>query len=112
MVPVPALARAPTRRISLHSSPVAGFQYHAGEQVWPALAVGVPLTLVREPENPHDERAVRIDWNGHKLGYVRRVENTMISNLIDQGLSVQARIARLRESRDPWWRVGFEATLL
>lgn len=105
VVPVLALARASAQRIPLQSSPVAGFRYHAEEQVWPALAVGVPLTLVREPENPHDERAVRIDWNGHKLGYVPRVENTMISNLIDQGLSVQARIARLRGSHDPWRRV-------
>lgn len=67
---------------------------------------------MREPDNPHDERAVRIDWNGHKLGYMPRVENTTIANLIGQRLLVQARVVRLRESRDPWRTVEFKVDLL
>lgn len=109
---LPAPARAQGKRIVLQTSPIAGFQYHAGESLRPLLAVGAPLALMREPDNPHDERAVRIDWSGHKLGYMPRVGNTMIANLIDQGLPVQARIVRLWESRDPSWRVACEITLL
>jgi hypothetical protein len=31
-----------------------------------------PLTLVREPTNPRNPQAVRIDWRGRKLSYVPR----------------------------------------
>src|SRR5689334_23732236 len=33
------------------------------------------LDLVREPENPHDANAVRVEWRGRKLGYVPRRDN-------------------------------------
>lgn len=46
------------------------------------------------------------------LGYVPRVENTTIANLLDQGLSIGARIVRLRENRDPWRGVEFDVDLL
>lgn len=109
---VPAPARAQGKRIVLQTSSRAGFQYHAGERLWPLLTVGTPPALVREPDNPHDERPVRMDRNGHKLGYLPRVENTTIANLLEEGLSIQARLVRLRESRDPWRTVQFEVILL
>ena len=34
---------------------------------------GAALSLVREPDNAYDPRAVRVDWQGHKLGYVPRM---------------------------------------
>lgn len=108
---VPSRACAQSKRIVLQTSPIAGFQYHAGENLWPLLTVGPPPALVRKPDNPYDERAVRIDWNELKLGYVPRVENTTIANLIEQELLVQARIVRLRESHVPWRRVEFEMAL-
>ena len=61
--------------ILLQDSPLAGFQYHAGKAVWPQLRVGDALTLVREPDNAHDARAVRVEWQGRKIGYVPRREN-------------------------------------
>lgn len=99
----PAAARS--RNVLIQCSPLAGFQYHAGEELWPQLAVGQPLALVREPANPHDERAVRIDWRGHKLGYLPRVENTAVAQMLDRGEQLHARIAALRASQDPWERV-------
>jgi hypothetical protein len=94
--------------VRLQCSPLAGFQYHAGPAVWPLLSVGAPLALVREPANPWDERAVRVEWRGHKLGYVPRAENTAVASLLDQGYRVEGRIAALRESADPWERVEME----
>ena len=94
--------------ILLQDSPLAGFQYHAGKTVWPRMRVGDALTLVREPGNPYDARAVRVDWRGHKLGYVPRRENADIARLMDGGAKLEARISRLVESRDPWQRVRFE----
>ena len=101
-------ARAETTPpIELQRSPVAGFQYHQGEAVWPLLAVGAALDLVREPENAYDERAVRIDWQGRKLGYVPRIDNAAVSHLLDNGHVVSAKIVALQESHNPWNRVEF-----
>lgn len=94
--------------ILLQDSPLAGFQYHAGKTLWPQMQVDDALTLVREPDNPHDARAVRVEWRGHKIGYVPRRENADVARLMDGGQTLVARIARLAEVRDPWSRVRFE----
>jgi hypothetical protein len=39
------------------------------------------LELVRESQNAYDERAVRVDWRGQKLGYVPRMENTTVDQM-------------------------------
>ena len=94
--------------ILLQDSPLAGFQYHAGKTLWPQMRVGDALTLVREPDNPHDARAVRVEWRGHLIGYVPRRENTDVARFMDGGQKLVARISRLAEVRDPWSRVRFE----
>ena len=100
-----------TSHILLQDSPLAGFQYHAGKALWPQMQVGDVLTLVREPDNPHDARAVRVEWHGHKIGYVPRRENADVARLMDGGHALTARISRLAEVRDPWSRVRFEIVL-
>ncbi len=96
---------ASRRRVLVRRSPLAGFQYHAGEELWPQLAVGQPLAPVREPANPHDERAVRIDWRGRKLGYLPRSDNAAVAQMLNRGERFDARIAELWDSPDPWERV-------
>ena len=104
-------AQQPATRILIQSSPLAGFQFHEGKQLWDQLKVGDPLTLVREPDNPHDARAVRVQWNGHMLGYVPRAENDAVARQLDRGNRLEARIVRLTRHRDPWKRVEFEVFL-
>ena len=104
-------AAQPATRILVQSSPVAGFQFHEGKQVWDQLKVGDALTLVREPANPHDTRAVRVEWNGHMLGYVPRAENDAVARQLDRGNKLEARIVRLTRHRDPWKRIEFEVFL-
>jgi hypothetical protein len=94
--------------ILLQDSPLAGFQYHAGKTLWPQMQVGDALTLVREPDNSHDAKAVRVEWRGHQIGYVPRRENADVARLMDGGQALEARIVRLAEVRDPWSRVRFE----
>lgn len=108
----PAISMArPKHEILIQHSPLAGFHYHHAERLWSWLQVGQPLSLVREPANPHDPRAVRIDWRGWKLGYLPRVENTAISQMMDHGKRIKARIIRLKESKNPWDRVQLEIKL-
>ena len=108
------LARATpvAQPVELQRSPVAGFQYHEGEAVWPDLAVGATLALVREPGNSYDQRAVRLDWQGRKLGYVPRIDNAAVSHLLDRGHTLRAEIVALRASRDPGQRVEFAVFLI
>jgi hypothetical protein len=97
--------------ILLQDSPLAGFQYHAGKALWTRMRVGDALTLIREPDNPYDPMAVRVEWQGRKIGYVPRRENDDVARLLDRGRSLSARIVRLSEVRDPWSRVRFEILL-
>lgn len=99
------IAYAQQIRVLIQSSPLAGYQYHAGTEVWGQLKIGDTLKLVREPDNPHDRNAVRVEWQGQQLGYLPRAENQAIAAELDRGSKVEARIARLREARNPWQRV-------
>lgn len=110
LAPPQAIAQAESH-ILLQDSPLAGFQYHHGKALWPEMKVGDRLDLIREPENKYDTRAIRVEWRGHKLGYVPRRENADIARLMDNGSRLEARITRLTESRDPWQRVRFEIVM-
>jgi len=105
---VAASTQAQTVKVLVQSSPLAGFQYHAGEELWRELRVGDVLTLVREPDNPHDRNAVRVEWRGRQLGYLPRAENRAVAAEMDAGARVTGRIARLREHRNPWQRLSIE----
>lgn len=98
-------------RILVQSSPLAGFQYHEGKALWDRMKIGDALTLVREPDNAYDPRAVRVEWQGHKLGYVPRKENEAVARQLDRGNRLEARIVQLRKHRDPWKRIEFEIFL-
>jgi hypothetical protein len=95
-------------RILVQSSPLAGFQYHAGETLWQEMREGDRLALIREADNPHDANAIRIEWRGQKLGYLPRAENRAVATAMDGGEAVDARIAKLRQHRNPWQRVLIE----
>lgn len=102
-------------RILVQSSPLAGSQYYAVSEIWPDLKIGDRLTLVREPDNQHDRKAVRVEWNGRQLGYVPRAENRAVAAALDGGEKLDARVSRLRpvtETADPWRRIEFEVFLL
>jgi hypothetical protein len=95
----------------LGTLPVAGFQYYAGQRVWGELRVGDALTLVREPDNPHDPRAVRVEWRGEKLGYVPRAGNETVARLLDKGVALSGRITHLQPGRSHWSRILFEVNI-
>jgi hypothetical protein len=105
---VAASTQAQTIKVLVQSSPLAGFQYHQAGELWPELRVGDALTLVREPDNPHDRNAVRVEWRGHMLGYLPRAENRSVAAEMDVGAVVAGRIASLREHPDPWQRLLIE----
>lgn len=103
-----ALAQAERVRILVQSSPLAGSQYYDLLAVRPLLKVGDALNLVREPDNRHDLNAVRVEWQGHKLGYVPRTENNAVAAALDSGGKLSARVSRLTNDPNPWRRLEVE----
>jgi len=103
-----ASAQAPGVRIIVQSSPLAGFRHHDAAAVWPQLRIGDPLELSREPDNPHDANAVRVEWRGRKLGYVPRRVNEALAWGLDRGEPIRARISALDARKPPSRRVEVE----
>ena len=95
------------RKLLIQNSPLAGYAYYQGESVWRLLQISDPLHLSREPNNPYDRQAVAVYWRRHKLGFVPRVANTAISQMLDHGVPMQVQITRLDASDNLWKRIRF-----
>jgi len=95
--------------IIVQRSPLAGFRHYGGGEMWPDMKVGDRLELVREPDNPYDANAIRVDWRGRKLGYVPRRDNFAVARQMDRGgAALEARVAALRVYRNRGVRIEFE----
>ena len=105
-------AQASNRRLILQTSPVAGFQYYDGERLFSELAEGDLLELRREPDNRYDRKAVEVYWKGRKLGYLPRVENYSISQMLDRGERLACRVTELGNGPSPRGRVKIEVSML
>ena len=99
-------------KILVQSSPLAGSQYYSASRLWTEIRIGDRLSLAREQDNRHDRNAVRVEWNGQKLGYVPRAENRAVAQALDAGERLEARVAGLRDDPDPWRRIEFEIFLV
>lgn len=105
---LPGYPAATQPRVIVQSSPLAGFQFYSGKALWEQMRVGHELALVREPDNAYDPNAVRVEWQGVKLGYIPRRENGNVARQMDHGAHIRARIVKLVEHRNPWLRMAFE----
>ena len=94
--------------IVVQRSPLAGFRHYDGGEVLRDLKPGDRLELVREPDNPYDANAVRVEWRGVKLGYVPRRDNAAVARQMDRGAALEARLAGLRENQNRSVRLEFE----
>lgn len=90
---------------------VTGFGHYDGKRVFSRMQVGNMLQLVREADNPNDANAVRVEWQGEKLGYVPGNSNEDIARQLDYGNRLRARVIRLSRHRDPDRRVEIEIYL-
>ena len=101
-----------TRSVLIQESPIAGFQFHEGDAIWPSLAVGEKLALLREATNAHDPDAVAVYFQNKKLGYVPCAENTAVAQMLDRGETLEARVSGLVVKDEPWERVWFSIFLV
>jgi len=108
---LPVAAEESAAEILVQVSMTAGLRYHEAKAVWEEMQVGDSLTLVREPENPYDARAVRVEWQGHKLGYIPRTENEAVARQMDRGNPLQARLTKLLYYRNHRRKLELEVFL-
>ena len=106
--PAAAADRPAKVRMLVQDSPLAGFRHAEADAVWPDLREGDIVALVREPDNPFDENAVRVEWRGRKLGYVPRRENAALAWALDRGEVLHARISRAEWHPNPARRIAFQ----
>lgn len=106
-----ALAGEPAVLLLVQSSSLAGYRYHEAAAIWEQLRVGEPLALLREPDNPYDANAVRVEWQSKRLGYVPRRENAALAWALDRGMALRARITALEPHPNPARRIRFEVYL-
>jgi hypothetical protein len=100
--------RAQSIQMLVQSSPLAGFDHYSAGSHFADMQLGEALTLVREPDNPYDVNAVRVEWHGEKLGYLPRRENRAVAAEMDRGGQVKARIAALKKHPNPRLRLLIE----
>ncbi len=63
---------------------VVGVTYEGRQAVVAQLSVGEQVQLRREPANPHDPNAIRVErQNGQQIGYISRFEAAMFAPLLD-----------------------------
>lgn len=63
------------------------------------LRPGDYLELSRERDNGHDRNAVAIMRDGTKVGYIPRVDNKVIANMMDQDIELFCRLSSVDEGR-------------
>lgn len=61
---------------------VAGVEHHTTVDLLEEIAEDDELELVCEPSNPYDPFAVRVEWNGRKIGYVPMAISRLVHELI------------------------------
>lgn len=75
---------------------VVGVSFGERQRAAAGLAPGQPLRLVREPENPHDPAAVRVETvDGCVLGYLRAGLARHLAEALDQGVRYTATVSAL-----------------
>jgi len=96
----------------LFDTHVAGTSYVEGiEELEPHLYTDDKLDFFREPDNPHDKRAIVIkNADGVKIGYVPQSDNVIFSRLMDAGKLLFGRISS-KEMQGNWLKIEIKVFL-
>lgn len=74
---------------------VVGVTFDGIQSILPRLHAGMPLRLIREPDNRYDRNAVAVWCNGKKIGHLSRELAADIAPLMDKGIDVGGTIEQI-----------------
>lgn len=101
------------QKIYLLQSFVRGFKFYEGPSLLETMHTGDMLELVREPGNGHDPCAIALHFNNHKIGYIPKEENEVLSRLLDSGvIELMAEITHLEPQAATWENVHIAVYVL
>lgn len=69
------------------------------------------LRFVREPDNQADPWAIRVEYDGRKIGYMPADKNELIARLMDGGKTLHGSLLE-RSLQGNWWKVYMEVSLI
>jgi hypothetical protein len=97
------------RDIFLFDTHVAGTSHIEGiVDLEPHLRIDDKLDFFREPENPHDKKAIVIkNADGVKIGYVPKADNAIFSRLMDAGKL----LFTSKETDGKWLKISIKVLL-
>ena len=71
--------------IYFNSFYVAGFAYYSGVFIFNQLSIGSPVKVMLDDDNHYDANAVKLLFNGNKIGYIPRDKNPEVAALLKAG---------------------------
>ncbi len=104
-LPAAAIARSrvdKAQKIHLQDCRIAGSHYYDCAEILPNLRPGDELQFLRQPGNPHDERAIEIVWRDRKLGYLPRMDNAAAASLLDRTHDLRGEILAIDNPEEEW----------
>ncbi|MCX6198134.1 MAG: HIRAN domain-containing protein [Bacteroidetes bacterium] len=90
---------------------VAGTSFRNIHKVESQLVPQTKFTLQREPENKHDELAIKVLLEDYLIGYIPRDSNEVVARLMDSGKKFQAVLAKI-EWQGAWARVDVNVLMV
>lgn len=83
-----------------------GFTYYEGPKMIDEINKSGMVELIREPKNEYDSRAIALNFNKNKIGYVPRESNKTISILMDtELLEFHAEITEIDSEACDWEKI-------
>lgn len=90
---------------------VAGTSFRNIHKIENQLLPQTKFVLQREPENKHDDLAIKILLNDYLIGYLPRDSNEVIARLMDAGKKFHAVLAKI-EWQGVWARVDVNVLMV
>ena len=110
---LPAKIFSHQQKIYLLHCYVRGFRFYEGDELLPRMRRGDVLQLVREPQNTFDSNAIALHYQNHKIGFIPRESNDVMSKLMDDGtLQIEAEITHVQPDADLWEQVQIAVYLV
>lgn len=90
---------------------VAGVQYSDYQLVCRSLKPGTVVSLIGETRNEFDNRAIRIEYKGIKLGYVpgKSIQQSELWNAHNRGCKCIAIITAFNKTNPTWCMITVQA---
>ena len=99
------------REVELLNCNIAGTTFLDLDEIEPELKKYQLLMLIREPKNENDDKAILIlTEDGQKLGYVPKIKNEVLSNLMDAGKLLFGRLNK-KTWVDTWLKLDVQVFL-